>query len=122
MVRQGDQVEQRHNPEGLGRLHPQAAEGAATGARDGGPAAAAGDHQPLAAAAHPGEERAVLGLGAELGCSAGTRQAFHRCVVERLRCFTSPAPPASTRNIPHPATRGRRRAISLFKEFLLSAL
>lgn len=29
---------------------------------------------------------------------------------------------ASTRIIPHPATRGRGRAISLFKELLLSAL
>lgn len=64
-------MEQGHHPEGLGRLHPQAAEGAAAGTRDGGAAAPAGDHKPLAAAAHPGEERAVLGWWAELGWRQG---------------------------------------------------
>lgn len=59
MVPQGDEVEQRHHPEGVGGLHPQAAKRTAAGARDGGEAAEAGDHQPLAAAAHPGEERGV---------------------------------------------------------------
>lgn len=55
MVPQGDAVEQRHHPEGVGGLHPQAAERAAAGAGDGGEAAEAGDHQQLAADAHPGE-------------------------------------------------------------------
>lgn len=49
-------MEQRHHPEGVGGLHPQAAERTAAGARDGGEATEAGDHQPLAAAAHPGDE------------------------------------------------------------------
>lgn len=48
-------MEQGHHPQGLGGLHPQAAEGAAEGPRDGGETEEAGECQPLTAAAHTGE-------------------------------------------------------------------
>lgn len=49
-------MEQRNHPKGVGGLHPQTAEGATESPRDGGAAEEAGDHQPLPAAPHTGEE------------------------------------------------------------------
>lgn len=49
-------MEQRNHPEGVGGLHPQTAERTTASPRDGGEAEEAGDHQPLPAAPHPGEE------------------------------------------------------------------
>ena len=59
-------MEQRNHPEGVGGLHPQTAERPAEGTRDGGQAEEAGEHQPLAAAAHTGE-----GAGPHTGEGAG---------------------------------------------------
>ena len=56
LVAQGDEVEQRDHPEGIGRLHPKTAEGAAESPRDGGETEEAGEHQPHPAAPHTGEE------------------------------------------------------------------
>lgn len=50
-------MEQRNHPEGVGGLHPQAAEGTAQSPRDGGEAEEAGEHQPFADAPHTGEQR-----------------------------------------------------------------
>lgn len=49
-------MEQRDHPEGVGRLHPKTAEGAAESPRDGGETEEAGEHQPHPAAPHTGEE------------------------------------------------------------------
>ena len=53
-------MEQRHHPEGVGGLHPETSEGAAQSPRDGGETEEAGEHQPLSAAAHPGEEAVLM--------------------------------------------------------------
>lgn len=56
MVDQGIEVEQRNHPEGVGGLHPQTAERTTESPRDGGETEEAGEHQPLPAAPHTGEE------------------------------------------------------------------
>lgn len=82
---QGDQVEQGNHPEGLGGLHPQAAEGAAACPGDGGETEEAGERQPLAAAAHSGEAVVAWVWGRGQGGGADTHRLRHDpCLLQEL--------------------------------------
>lgn len=93
-------MEQRDHPEGVGGLHPQAAEGAAEGPGDGGEAEEAGEHQPLPAAAHTGE-----GGGLRLHSSFPVLPQLLQgdlCLLQELelqaRCHASTTTPLPTPN------------------------
>lgn len=59
---QGDALEQRHHPEGLGGLHQEAAEGAAEGQGGGYASEKAGAHEPQPPATHPGQRLSLCGV------------------------------------------------------------